>query len=83
MVQFACMWGYMSCQKVSGGLSVNFVEQNCPDSKVREANMGPTWGQRDPGGPHVGPMSFAWAVLWLANGYAASGSQDSFMAIIC
>ena len=30
-----------------------------PDSKVYGANMGPTWGQRDPGGPHVGPMNFA------------------------
>ena len=30
-----------------------------PDSKVRVANMGPTWGRQDPGGPHVGPMNFA------------------------
>ena len=36
----------------------------CPDSKVHGANMGPIWGQQDPGGPHVGPMNFAiWA--WL------------------
>ena len=21
--------------------------------------MGPTWGQQDPGGPHVGPMNLA------------------------
>ena len=27
-----------------------------PDSKVREAYVGPTWGRQDPGGPHVGPM---------------------------
>ena len=34
----------------------------CPDSKVHGANMGPIWGQQDPGGPHVGPMNFAvWA----------------------
>ena len=34
-----------------------------PDSKVHEANMGPIWGQQDPGGPHVGPMNFAiWVV---------------------
>ena len=26
-----------------------------PDSKVNGANMGPIWGQQDPGGPHVGP----------------------------
>ena len=28
-----------------------------PDSKVHGANMGPTWGRQDPGGPHVGPMN--------------------------
>ena len=27
------------------------------DSKVHGANMGPTWGRQDPGGPHVGPMN--------------------------
>ena len=30
-----------------------------PDSKVHGANMGPTWGRQDPGGPHVGPINFA------------------------
>ena len=30
-----------------------------PDSKVHGANMGPTWGRQDPGGPHVGPMNLA------------------------
>ena len=30
-----------------------------PDSKVHGANMGPIWGQQDPGGPHVGPMDLA------------------------
>ena len=29
------------------------------NSKVHGANMGPTWGRRDPGGPHIGPMSLA------------------------
>ena len=35
--------------------------QNCgyPDNKFHGANMGPTWGQQDPGGPHIGPMNFA------------------------
>ena len=28
-----------------------------PDSKVHEANMGPTWVLSAPGRPHVGPMS--------------------------
>ena len=37
-----------------------------PDSKVHGANMGPTWGRQDPGGPHVGPMNFAIWVHWLS-----------------
>ena len=43
-----------------------------PDGKVHGANMGSIWGRQDPGGPHVGPMSFAiwvdvgarWAPCW-------------------
>ena len=35
-----------------------------PDSKVRGANMRPTWGRQDPGGPHVGPVNFGiWGLL--------------------
>ena len=35
-----------------------------PNSKVHVANMVPTWGRQDPGGPHVGPMNFAiWEVM--------------------
>ena len=38
-----------------------------PDSKVHRANMGPIWGQQDPGGPHVGPMNFAiWGVSFMS-----------------
>ena len=33
-----------------------------PDSKVHGANMGPIWGQQNPGGPHVGPMKF---IIWV------------------
>ena len=29
--------------------------------KVDGANMGPTWGRQDPGGPHVGPINL---VIW-------------------
>ena len=36
-----------------------------PDGKVHGANMGPIWGQQDPGGPHVGPMNFA---IWDNSG---------------
>ena len=43
-----------------------------PNNKVRGANMGPIWGQQDPGGPHVGPMNLAiWAWTGLTQiGYA-------------
>ena len=33
------------------------------DSKVHVVNMGPTWVLSVPGGPHVGPMSFAIRVI--------------------
>ena len=37
--------------------------QSYPDSNVHGANMGPIWGRKDPGGPHVGPMNLAiWVV---------------------
>ena len=32
---------------------------NDPDSKIHGANMGPTWGRQDPGGPHVGHVKLA------------------------
>ena len=32
---------------------------NNPDSKVQEANMGPTWVLSAPDGPHVGPRNLA------------------------
>ena len=33
-----------------------------PDSKVHGSHMGPIWGRKDPGGPHVGPMNF---LIWV------------------
>ena len=43
-----------------------YTLQAFPDSKVHGANMGPIWGQQDPGGPHVGPMNFAiWELVLL------------------
>ena len=35
------------------------------DSKVHGANMGPTWGRQDPGGPRVGHTNLTiWVVLY-------------------
>ena len=42
------------------GVSTNRIIY--PDSKFHGANMGPIWGQQDPGRPHVGPMNFA---IWV------------------
>ena len=37
---------------------------NVPDKKVYGANIRPTWGRQDPGGPYVGPMNLdIWGVL--------------------
>ena len=33
--------------------------KRAPDNKVYGAHMGPTWGRKDPGGPHVGPMDIS------------------------
>ena len=39
---------------------IHFTDKyNIPDSKIHGANVGPTWGRQDPGGPHVGPMNHA------------------------
>ena len=52
-------------------MSLQSCDHICPDSKVHGANMGPTWGRQDPGGPHVGHVKLAiWVVshirvLWL------------------
>ena len=44
-------------------ISKAFTDNN-PDSKVHGVNIGPIWGQQDPGGPHVGPMNFA---IWVGK----------------
>ena len=38
------------------------MQETASNSKVHGANMEPTWGQQDPGGPHVGPMNFTISV---------------------
>ena len=40
-------------------VSPRFIPQSTPDSKVRVANMGPTWVLAAPGEPHVGTMNLA------------------------
>ena len=46
--------------------------QHCPDGKDHAANMGPIWGQQDPGGPHVGAMNLTiW--VWIPYKYSQYG----------
>ena len=46
------------------GIYQRSMSSNDPDSKVHGANMGPTWGRQDPGGPFVGPKNLAiWGLL--------------------
>ena len=44
------------------GYGMWWLVRRYPDSKVHGANMGPTWGRQDPGGPHVGHMNLA---IWI------------------
>ena len=39
--------------------SIMLANDRIPDSRVHGANMGPIWGRKGPGGPHVGPMNIA------------------------
>ena len=41
-----------------------------PDSKVHEANMGPTWVLSAPDGSHVGPMNLAISVVTDVSGHS-------------
>ena len=57
---------------------------NSPDGKVNGANMGPIWGRQDPGGPHVGPMTFAiWVIEteWCTN-YTSHQNVPSLIQIM-
>ena len=45
-------------------MQLSTTKQNCPDSKIHGANMGPTWGRQDPGGPHVGHVNL---VIWVCE----------------
>ena len=62
-------WKYKSkaCEVFIAKQGVNYL-QRTPDSKFYRANMGPTWGRQDPGGPHVGPMSRAISAIVAMRG---------------
>ena len=54
-----------------------------PDRKVHGPNMGPIWGQQDPGGPHVGPMNLAfWVALQIQHHLGAETDGRGYIIII-
>ena len=54
-----CIKPQQMWQPLSLNIQTRILYRGVLDSKVHGANMGPTWGRQDPGGPHVGPMNFA------------------------
>ena len=64
IVRTASMPDLMVCANI--GLATRYSPAlfcNFPESKGHGANMGPTWGRQDPGGPHVGHVNLA---IWVA-----------------
>ena len=49
--------------------------EDFPDSKVHGANMGPTWGRQNPGGPMLAP----WTLL---SGFPIWSGNDYYFEII-
>ena len=46
-----------------------------PDSKLHGADMGPIWVRQGPGGPHVGPINFAfWEVCIMLQSLIVSAT---------
>ena len=56
-ITFILCW-YITCLLV--------YSENIPNRKVHVAHMGPTWGRKDPGGPHVGHVNLAiWDTMFI------------------
>ena len=53
------IWETDCLQRITPQPGAITVLMKYPHSKVHGANMGPIWGLRDPGGPHVGPKNVA------------------------
>ena len=58
-------------------LMVNYINSEFPDSKVHGANLGPTSGRQNPGGPYVGHMNLA---KWVGQlgGYTSASKTIKF-----
>ena len=58
MVHSRSVFAWPFYPKFSQPITPLLTHETETDSKVHGANMGPIWGQQDPGGPHAGPMNF-------------------------
>ena len=67
-----CLW--YNIDHVLNPQQTPYIWNAVPDSKVHGANMGPTWGRQDPGGPHFGPMNFA---IWVNSGLSVVSFVDT------
>ena len=45
--------------EVLTSMSLDCFVWNIPENKIHGANMGPTYGRQDPGGPHVRHVNLA------------------------
>ena len=59
-LKWICLWRLRVCELRCIWLEETAFDAIYPDSKVHGANMGPTWGRQDPGGPHVGPIELCY-----------------------
>ena len=76
-------WYDIILQFVFSWLPVRLLYGIYPDSKVHGANVGPTWGQQGPGGPHVGPMNLAiWVCMKVVINYSGVCSARLKWSII-
>ena len=60
----------LGCFYLSGTTGRVVSSNTAPDSKVRGANMGPTWVLSASDGPHVGPMCYhgpSWSTISCIN----------------
>ena len=75
---FTNMWPWLALLTHSDRANSTIGWKISLDSKVHRANMGPTWGRQDPGGPHVGPMNLAVWFHIMDTWYLARCRQSFF-----
>ena len=76
----AKVWRFLHSRTLGKGRSINKCRKHfpgIPDSKVRGANMGPTWVLSAPGVPHVGPENYQGCYRHRTVRCATNGSHSA------